>query len=119
MPRQTAKTLSAWRDRPNEHPIANLISGDAVTQLVDDPHRLVADDQPWTHGILATKNVQVCPADGGERNANDRFTWPRIVAENPSASREYGVAFVVLGTKNGRSGLLFAAKAGLSFREEV
>jgi hypothetical protein len=47
------------------------MSGDAGAELVDDAHRLVADDEPGTDRILALDDVDVGPADGRRGDPHD------------------------------------------------
>src|SRR6266545_4379810 len=56
MPRQTGMTLSARRDRANQH---------------------VADYEDWFDGIPSANDVKICAADRGECDTNHRFAGPR------------------------------------------
>ena len=65
--------LPAGRDGTHQHAVADVVAGDARAELHDHPHRLMADDQPGLHRVLAAHNVQVCTADGCRCNAQQRF----------------------------------------------
>ena len=66
--RQTGVALAARRDRPDQHPVAGLVAGDAGAELLDDADRLMPDDQARPDRVLAADDVQVGPADGGQRD---------------------------------------------------
>ena len=76
--RQTGATLPAGRDRADENPIANLVSGYAFAEFFDDAYRLVTDNETWLHCILAAQNMNVGATNGGESDLNDRFARARV-----------------------------------------
>ena len=70
---QTSAALAAGRDRADQNAIADFVSGQSFAQFFDHADRFVSDHQSRFHRVFAAQNVQVGPADGGERDANDRF----------------------------------------------
>ena len=70
-PDEAGAALAAGGDRADQDAIADLVAGDARTELVDDADRLVADDEPRLHRILAADDVDVGAADRRQRHADD------------------------------------------------
>jgi hypothetical protein len=60
--------LAARRDRADDHALADLVAGHARAQLRDDADRLVTDDQPRLHRVLALQDVDVRAADRRRRD---------------------------------------------------
>src|SRR6266498_4725929 len=77
MPQQTGMTLSARRDRANQHAVADLKPGDAGAEFFNHADRLVADYEDWFDGIPSANDVKICAADRGECDTNHRFAGPR------------------------------------------
>ncbi len=55
----------------HDHAVALLQPGDALTDLVDDPHVLVAEDDARLRGGTTLVHVEVGPADRGGGDAHD------------------------------------------------
>ena len=70
---QAGSALAARRDRADEHALADLVAGHAGAELVDDAHRLVADDQARPDRVFALEDVDVGAADRRRRDADDGF----------------------------------------------
>ena len=60
----TISEMPRWRSPHNSY----------VADLLDDTRRSVSDDASGPHRVLAAKSVQIGPADGRKRDANDCFT---------------------------------------------
>jgi hypothetical protein len=65
--------VSAGGDRAGDDALAFLVALHLRAQLLDDPHRLVTDDQSLADGILAAKDVNIGAADRGRRDAQQRI----------------------------------------------
>jgi len=79
---QAGLALSARSNRPNQHALANRTPSDTSTELVDYADCLMAECQARLHRILATHNVNVGPADGGQLYLDHCFpgtrSWNRL-----------------------------------------
>ena len=74
-PVQTVEALAAGRDSTDDDPLADCVETlEARPQLFDHADRLVAEHQTGLDGVFAAHDVDICSADRGRRNANDRFT---------------------------------------------
>jgi len=79
---QTGATLAARRNRTHEHAISDLIAGDAVPEFFDNAYRLVADDQSRFDRVLTSHDMEVRPADRGQRDPDDDLTCAGTGAGN-------------------------------------
>src|SRR5262249_36273472 len=73
VPAQTRMALTAGGNRTDEHPITDRVAGYTGTEFFDDTHGFVTDDQTRSHRIFSSHNVEVGPADRGQRDANHGF----------------------------------------------
>ena len=87
VPGEAGAALAARRDRADQHPVADLVAGDARAQLVDHADRLVADDQAGPHRVLAAEDVQVGAADRRQRDADHRLARRRGEGRGTSSTR--------------------------------
>lgn len=75
---ETAEALPARRDGPDDDTLTDAVFGlQPVTECRDHADGFVPEDQPGTHRILASHDVDVCPADRRRRDADDRLARPR------------------------------------------
>src|SRR5262249_27515567 len=75
---QAVEALPARRDGADDDPLADGVDVfESGPELFDDPHRLVTEDQPGLHGILAADDVHVRAADRGGRDPNPRCAGAR------------------------------------------
>ena len=65
--------LAARGDGPDQHPLAGLVPGHAGAELLDDAHRLMAEDQARADRVLALDDVDVGPADRRQRDPDQRL----------------------------------------------
>src|SRR5262245_25720925 len=80
--RKTRATLAARRNGADQHPLANFVAAYARTQFFNHAHRFVANHETRFNGILPADDVQIGPADGRERDADDCFAKPSVRARN-------------------------------------
>src|SRR5262245_54784859 len=74
---EAIETLAAGCDSAHDYPLPYfVVSLQPFTELVDDPDRLVAEDQSRPHGILPANDVDVRSANRRRRNPDHRFTSP-------------------------------------------
>src|SRR4029079_20021 len=79
---QAVETLSARRDGANHHALADgIFVLEPVTQRVDDPDGLVAEDETRLHRVLSLDDMHVGAADGCSGNANHGLasSWNRFL----------------------------------------
>ena len=71
---QAIEALAARRDRADDDALADGVVGlEPGAELLDDADRLVAEDQPGPHRILAADDVHVGAADRRRRDPDDRL----------------------------------------------
>ena len=71
---QAVEALAARRDGADDDALADrVVLVEAAPELLDDADRLVAEDQPGLHRVLALDDVHVGAADGRGRDADDRL----------------------------------------------
>src|SRR5262249_18364156 len=72
---QAIDTLAAGGYRPDNPPVANAIFiFQPGAERFDDADRLVAQDQPGLHRVLATHDVHIGAADRGCRDSDDSLS---------------------------------------------
>src|SRR5687767_12398139 len=73
MSAQTCGALSAWGNRANQDTIADVVAGHTRSDFLDHADRLMTDDQAGFDWIFAANDMQIGPADGGQRHADNRL----------------------------------------------
>src|SRR5688572_8880567 len=69
---QAIKALAAWRDRADDDTLSDsVMCVQTRTKLLDDADRLVAEHEPWFHGILAAHDVYVRATDCRRSDLDD------------------------------------------------
>ena len=69
--RQAGVALAARRDRADQNTLADLVADEARPELFDHPDGLVTQDEARPNRVFAFDDVDVRPADRGERDPDE------------------------------------------------
>src|SRR5262249_58093497 len=87
--------LAAGCDGSHQHPLANVITGNAQSELMNYTDSLMPDREPRTDGILSPNDVYIGAADRCQPDAYDGFArarmWYRLLFEPELARRSKDV----------------------------